>query len=55
VHLWFERKIPESAEADVDQPERWVIDTNVAAASRAITTIADVAALEFAEKTPRLS
>jgi hypothetical protein len=50
VHLWFERKIPESAEAHVDQTERWVIDANVAAALCAITAIADVAALEFAEK-----
>ena len=50
MHLWFERKIPESTDADVDQPERWVIDANVAPALRAITTIADVAALEFSEE-----
>ena len=50
MHRWFERKIPESADADVDQPERWVIEANVAAALCAITAIADVAAFEFAEK-----
>jgi len=44
VHLWFERKIPESADADIDQTERWMIERDVAAAFRAITTIADVAA-----------
>ena len=50
MHLWFERKIPGSADADIDQAERWMIDRDVAAALRAIPTIADVAALEFAEK-----
>jgi hypothetical protein len=50
VHLWFERKIPESADADIDQTERWMIERDVAAAFRAITTIADVAALEFSEE-----
>ena len=50
MNLWFERKIPESADADVDQPERWVIDANVAAALGAIPAIADIAAFEFAEE-----
>ena len=50
MHLWFERKIPESADADVDQPERRMINADVAAALRAIPTIADVAALEFSEQ-----
>ena len=26
VHLWFERKITESADANIDQTERWMID-----------------------------
>jgi hypothetical protein len=50
VHLWFEREITESADANIDQAERWMIDRDVAAALRAIPTIANVAALEFAEK-----
>ena len=50
MHLWFERKIPESADADIDQTERWMIERDVAAAFRAITTIADVAVLEFSEE-----
>ena len=50
VHLWFERKITESADANIDQTERWMIDRDVAAALRAIPTIADVAALEFSEE-----
>jgi hypothetical protein len=50
MHLWFERKIPESANPHIDQAERWMIDANVAAALRAITTITDVAALESAEE-----
>ena len=50
MHLWLEWKIPESADANIDQAERWMIDRDVAAALRAIPTIANVAALEFAEK-----
>ena len=46
VHVWLERKIPESSNADIDQTERWMIDRDVAAALRAIPTIANVAALE---------
>jgi len=38
VHFWFERKIPERAEADVT------------AAFRAIPTVADVAAIESPEE-----
>ena len=50
MHLWFERKIPESADANIDQAECRMINANVAAALRAIATITDVAALEFAEE-----
>jgi hypothetical protein len=50
VHLWFERKVTESADPHVDQAERQMIDRDVAAAFCAIATNADVAALEFAEK-----
>jgi len=50
MHLWFEREITESADADIDQAERRMIDRDVAAAFRAITTIADVAALEFSQE-----
>jgi hypothetical protein len=50
VNLGFERKITESADANIDQAERWMIDRDVAAALRAIPTIADVAPLEFSEK-----
>src|SRR4029077_6561352 len=50
VHLWFERKITESADANIDQAECRVIDADVAAALCAIPTIANAAALEFAEK-----
>jgi hypothetical protein len=50
VHLWFERKIPESADANIDQAEHRMIHANVAAAFGAIAAIADVAALESAEE-----
>jgi len=50
VNLWFEWEIPESADSNIDQPERRMIDANVAAAFRAITTTADVAALESPKK-----
>jgi hypothetical protein len=50
VHLWFERKIPESADANIDQAERRMINADVAAAFRAIPAVADVAALESAEE-----
>ena len=50
MHLRFERKIPESADTNIDQAERRMIYANVAAAFRAITTIADIATLESAEK-----
>ena len=50
MYFGLERKVPESADADVGQAQRRVIHADVAAAFRAITTIADVAALEFAEK-----
>ena len=50
MHFWFERKIPQSADANIDQAERRMINANVAAALRAVTTITDVAALEFAEE-----
>ena len=50
MHLWFERKIPESTDADIDQTERRMIDADVAAALCAITTIADFAAFELAEE-----
>ena len=50
MHLWFERKIPESADADIDQAERRVIDADVTAALCAIAAVADFAALEFSEE-----
>jgi hypothetical protein len=50
VHLWFERKIPESSDTHIDQTERRMIDLDVAAAVCAITPVADVAALESSEK-----
>jgi hypothetical protein len=50
VHLWFERKISESADPHIDQAERRVINANVAAAFGAIPAITDVAAFEFAEE-----
>jgi hypothetical protein len=50
VHLWFERKIPESTDPDIDQTERWMIERDVAAAFRAITPVADVAALELPQE-----
>ena len=50
MHLRFERKIPQSADTNIDQAERRMIHANVAAAFRAITTIADVAAFELAEE-----
>ena len=50
MHLRLERKITESADANIDQAERWMIDRDVAAALRAIPTIANVAALESPEK-----
>ena len=50
MHLWFERKIPESTDADIDQTERWMIDRDVTAAFCAITSIADFAAFELAEE-----
>ena len=50
MYCGFERKIPESADPHVDQTKRRMIDANVAAAFRAITTVADIAALEFPEE-----
>jgi hypothetical protein len=50
VHLWFERKISESADPHIDQAERRVINANVATAFGAIPAITDVAAFEFAEE-----
>jgi len=50
MHRGFERKIPESAETNIDQAETWMIDADVSAAFCAITTIADVAALESPEE-----
>ena len=50
MHLRLERKITESADANIDQAERWMIDRDVAAALRAIPTIANVAALESPER-----
>ena len=50
MHLWFERKITESADANIDQAERRVIDADVTAALCAIAAVADVAALEFPEE-----
>jgi hypothetical protein len=50
VHFWFERKIPERAEANVDQSECGMIDADVTAAFRAIPTVADVAAIESPEE-----
>src|SRR4051812_29482996 len=50
MHLWCEPKIPESADANIDQSERRMIDADVAAALRTIASVADIAALEFAEE-----
>ena len=50
MNLWFEGKITKSADTDIDQTERWMIDANVASAVCAIPTIADVAAFEFSEE-----
>ena len=50
MHLWLEGKIPESADANIDQAERRMINADVATAVRAIPSVADVAALEFAEE-----
>ena len=50
MYCGFERKIPESADPHVDQTKRRMMDRDVAAAVRAIPTIADVAALEFPEE-----
>jgi hypothetical protein len=55
VHLWFERKIPESAETDIDQSECGMIHADVTAALRAITTVADFAAVESPEEFCALS
>src|SRR5436190_14489390 len=46
VHLWFERKIPQSAEANVNQSECGMIDADVTTAFCAIPAVADFAALE---------
>jgi hypothetical protein len=50
VHLWFERKIPESADTNVDQSECGMIDADVTAAFCAIPAVADFAALESPEE-----
>ena len=50
MHLWLEGKIPESADANIDQAERRMINADVATALRAIASVADVAALEFTEE-----
>src|SRR4051794_9195072 len=50
MHLWLKRKIPESADANIDQAERRMINADVTAAFCAIASVADVAALEFAEE-----
>jgi len=50
MHLWFERKIPESSDAHIDQTESRMIDGDVAAALRAITAVANVTALEFSQE-----
>jgi hypothetical protein len=39
MHLRLERKIPESADADIDQAERRVIDADVTAALGAIAAV----------------
>ena len=50
MHLWFERKITESADADIGQTESRMIEHDVAAALGAIATVADFAAFELAEE-----
>jgi len=50
MHLWLEGKIPESADANIDQAERRMINADVATALRAIASVADFAALEFPEE-----
>ncbi len=50
MHLWFERKISESADAHICQAERRMIDQDVAPALCAITAVADVAALKSAKE-----
>jgi len=36
MYRGFERKVPESSDANIDQPESWMIDHQVAAALCAI-------------------
>src|SRR5882757_3795014 len=50
MHLWLEWKIPESADANIDQTERRMINRDVTTAVRAITTVADIAALELPQE-----
>jgi hypothetical protein len=50
VHRWFEWKISQGSDANIDQAERRMIDCDVTATLCAITAIADVAALESAEE-----
>ena len=50
MHLWFERKIPESTETNIDQCECGMIDADVTAAFCAITSITDFAALKSPEE-----
>src|SRR5205823_12618280 len=50
MHLWFERKIPESADSNIRQAERRMLDYDVAAALCAVTALADVAAFKPAKE-----
>jgi hypothetical protein len=50
VHRWFERKIPQGAQANISQAESWMIEHDMSAALRAITTIADLTALELSQE-----
>ena len=55
MHLWSERKIPENANANIDQTETRMIDHDVTAALRAIPAVTDFAALESPEEFCALS
>src|SRR6266511_1753407 len=50
MHVRFERKIPQGADANIDQTERGMLDDDVAAAFRAIPAFADVAAFKPAKE-----
>src|SRR5438477_11224451 len=50
MHFWFEWKISQGADTNVDQSECGMIDADVTAAFCAIPAVADFAALESPEE-----